>query len=178
MFSALQRLAPAVILPVMVALVGCDHQLWQQRESTLLQKPVGLEALDRFYDPMIENAGAYNMSIGDGHFYPHTAELNSLGAKQLDRIAGALERHGGTVRYETRNSNGEFVNGRLKNIEEYLVDSGLDMANVEVKSMMSGGRGLSAKNALVAKGKAEKDAVISAKAAAKAAQTAGGGATK
>ncbi|MEE9297213.1 MAG: hypothetical protein V3W34_19915 [Phycisphaerae bacterium] len=171
MFSVLRRLAPAVILPVMVASAGCNDQLWQKRESPLFQKPLGREALDRFYDPMIENAAAHNMSIGDGHFYPHSAQLNSLGAQQLDRIAAVLQRHGGTVRYETRNSNANFVDGRLQNIEEYLAGSGLEMADVEIKSMMSGGRGMSAKDAQTARIQAKKAAEASSKAGQRATAT-------
>ncbi len=146
-----QLLLVLVLAVCSATLVGCDNQLTQRREPKLLYQPLHAVYADRFTEPMILNAAAHNTALADGHFHPHTGELNSLGAKQLDRLCVSLDRFGGTVRYETRSTDEELIAARLQAIEQYLTDTGMVMTNVEVAAMMSGGRGMSATDAIAAK---------------------------
>lgn len=155
MLSAVRRLALAAILLSSVLPVGCNDKLFDVPESALVQKPLERDALDGFYTPMYLNAAAQNTNVAEGHFYPRSADLNSLGTQQLGRIAKSLEQRGGTVRYETRSTDDAFVNARIGSIETYLTDIGLDMSTVDVKGMMPGGRGLSGRNAQIARAKSQ-----------------------
>ena len=153
MFEQLHRVAAAALFAIV--LVGCtDLKLPEER---LLRQPFDPTAMHRFYEPMIENAAAHDMSVADVHFVPHTEVLNDLGRRRLDQLAAILARHGGLVRYETHSTDVDRNAARIEEIESYLTDGGLDMANVEVAAMMSGGRGLSASAALAARDQARGD---------------------
>ncbi len=97
---------------------------------------------------MLDNAILQDMSIADVHFVPHTAELSGTGAARLNRMATLLDAYGGTVRYETFDTNEEMVKNRLEHVREYLALTGCDMGRVAIKAMMSGGRGMAATKAI------------------------------
>jgi len=103
---------------------------------------------------MVDNALLHDMSIAEIHFVPHTRELSGTGIARLDRMAMMLDTYGGTVRYETDVTDEAFVQKRLDHVHEYLATTGCDMSRVEVKAMMSGGRGMSAVKALAAEARA------------------------
>ena len=153
-------------LPAVLTLlaVGCESETKERREA-FTQKLTEPASLDAFDEPMIRNAAAHNMVLADGHFFPHTAELNGLGAQQLDRMSETLERFNGTVRYETRSEDEELIAIRLANVKQYLTDTGLDTTSIEVKASLSGGRTFSAMEAIQSKYKAVSAAEVGGKAA-------------
>lgn len=152
MFKQWQRFWSAGILSLL--LVGCMD--WKLPEDRLMGSPFDPKVMHRYYNPMVENAAAYDMSVADIHFVPHTDVLNELGTRRLDQLGGILQRYGGLVRYETASTDEDGITARLETITSYLADNGLDMTNVEVESKMSGGRGMSAKEAIAAANDAKK----------------------
>jgi hypothetical protein len=64
-----------------------------------------------------------------------------------------LDTYGGTVRYETFNTDEEMVKNRLDHVHEYLALTGCDMGRVQVKAMISGGRGMTASKAIIVEAK-------------------------
>lgn len=150
MFKQMQAPGWAVVIAILLA--GCADM--QVQQDPLLSQQLDCTAMHRYYDPMIANGAAYDMSVADIHFFPHSNHLNDLGVRRLDRLRAALEGHGGTVRYETRSTDEDGNAARVEEITHYLVDSGLDMTHVEVAAMMSGGRGMAAMEALEARTKA------------------------
>jgi len=103
---------------------------------------------------MVDNAILHDMSIADVHFVPHTAELSGTGAARLNRMATLLDTYGGIVRYETLSTDDEMVNRRLEHVREYLALTGCDMSRVQIKTMISGGRGMTATRAFMVEGNA------------------------
>jgi len=100
------------------------------------------------YTNMADNAMLHDMSVADFHFVPHTSELSGTGAARLNRMATLLDTYGGTVRYETFNTDEAFVQKRLDHVQEYLALTGCEMGRVQVKAMISGGRGMTASKAM------------------------------
>ena len=98
---------------------------------------------------MADNAMLHDMSVADIHFVPHTAELSGTGAARLNRMATLLDAYGGTVRYETYLTDEPLVKQRLDHVREYLALTGCDMGRVDIKAMISGGRGLTASKAIM-----------------------------
>jgi hypothetical protein len=88
------------------------------------------------------------MSLADFHFIPHSPEISGTGAARLNRMAHLLNTYGGTVRYETDLTDDDLVNRRMANVKEYLTVAGTNMDRVQVKSMLSGGRGMPARKAM------------------------------
>ena len=105
------------------------------------------------YVHMADNALLHDMSLADLHFVAHTNELSGTGAARLDRMAYLLDAYGGTVRYDTLSVDESLVSQRLEHIREYLALTGCDMDKVEVKLMLSGGRGMAADDAIEIKQK-------------------------
>ena len=97
---------------------------------------------------MADNAMLHDMSVADIHFVPHSAELSGTGAARLNRMATLLDAYGGTVRYETFITDEALVKQRLENVREYLALTGCEMDRVSIKTMMSGGRGMTATKAI------------------------------
>ncbi len=98
---------------------------------------------------MADNALLQDMCVADFHFVAHSGELSGTGVHRLDRMALLLNTYGGTVRYETNLRDEELINKRLDHVREYLAVAGCNMDRVEVKAMLSGGRGMAADKAII-----------------------------
>jgi len=125
--------------------------------TTQLQEERMQESRERprpHMDDMADNAMARDMSVADFHFVGHTAELSGTGTVRLDRMAQFLDTYGGMVRYETVQTDEGLINQRLEHVREYLALTGCDMERVEIKAMMSGGRGTPAVKAIESEEKA------------------------
>ncbi len=141
-----RRLTGLVMTTVVVMVVGCESG--KMPEDRLTIEPYGKTDMHRYYKPMYQEALAHDMSLADCHFFPHTVKLNKLGIRRLERMGPILEKYGGTVRYETYSRDGDFVLDRLTSIERYLADAGMDKKMATVRAALSGGRGLSASDAI------------------------------
>lgn len=132
--------------------IGCED--FRARQDPLTGQAIDPGALHRYYRPMAMNAVMHDMSVADIHFVPHTSELNGLGVIRLADLAFILDRFGGTVRYETFEKDRYRISARLASVERHLTELGIDMTNVKVASLISGGRGMLARDAIAAKKKA------------------------
>jgi hypothetical protein len=97
---------------------------------------------------MVDNAMLYDMSVGDVHFVPHSAQVNSLGARRLNRYAELLQGIGGTVHYDGGPGDDPLTQSRVATIRDYLATAGLDMKSVTVEAGVSRGRGARASDAI------------------------------
>jgi len=142
----------AGLLPLAVA--GCDS--CQRCRDPITATDVqtqrmerGLESPQQHLKDMADNAVLSDMAVADFHFVAHTAELSGTGAARLDRLGPLLDTYGGTVRYETFETDEKLVKQRLEHVREYLTTTGCDMARVDIKAMISGGHGMPANKAIV-----------------------------
>ena len=148
-----KRLFSVLCLSMFAIMPACNKeltttQMQHARMDTMMETPRA------HLTYMVDNALLHDMSIAEIHFVPHTRELSGTGIARLDRMALMLDTYGGTVRYETDVTDEEFVQKRLDHVHEYLATTGCDMSRIEVKAMMSGGRGMSAVKAFAAEAKA------------------------
>ncbi len=139
-----------------VALVNTACNTCQKCANLNTATDVQVEKMDTSMDDpqdhfvnMADNAMLHDMSVADIHFVPHTTELSGTGATRLNRMATLLDTYGGTVRYETFNTDEELVNRRIEHVREYLALAGCDMGRVDVKTGLSGGRGMAADRAIL-----------------------------
>ena len=117
-------------------------------DLTLQQIDRSMKEPREHFTNMADNAMLHDMSVADIHFVPHSAELSGTGAARLDRMATLLDAYGGTVRYETFITDEALVKQRLENVREYLALTGCEMDRVSIKTMISGGRGMTATKAI------------------------------
>lgn len=138
-----------ILIPAVVALAGsaCSHMQTEQQIMAEQMEEAQWHSKTHLRD-MSDSALVQDMSIADLHFVAHTTELNGTGVARLDRLAHFLEVYGGTVRYETSLTDEKVVNERMAHVREYLTMAGCNMDRVQVKSMMSGGRGMPADRAI------------------------------
>ncbi len=147
------------MLPVLgwtlTAPAGCSQQC-QKCKDPLTANDMYLDKMDEsmhsrpeHFTDMADNAMLHDMTVADIHFIPHSVELSGTGAARLNRMAALLTTYGGTVRYETFNTDEKLVKGRLDNVREYLQTTGCEMARVDTKAMISGGRGIAANKAIL-----------------------------
>ena len=97
---------------------------------------------------MADNAILHDMSLVDFHFIPHGIELSGTGVARLERMAWLLDAYGGTIRYETIETDEALIRDRLANVTEYLTLLECDMDKVSMEVCMSGGRGMPADEAI------------------------------
>lgn len=145
----LKRNLSLILLLMVVMFAGCNASRMKSAHDRQM------EAMDRsLNDPkmnlvnMIDNAILHDMSLSDIHFVAHSVELSGTGVTRLDRMAILLNTYGGIVRFETKETDREMIKARLAHIEEYLTVVGCEMENVEIKMMISGGRGMAADQVL------------------------------
>lgn len=149
------RKYPALFVVAPLALVNSACHTCPNCNALKTSTDLQIEKIDKsreeppeHFTNMLDNAILQDMSVADVHFVPHTAELSGTGAARLNRMATLLDAYGGIVRYETFSTNEELVKHRLEHVREYLALTGCDMGRVEIKAMMSGGRGMTATKAM------------------------------
>ncbi len=98
------------------------------------------------YEPMVDNALLEEMSMSSVHFVPHRSELNSLGARRLNRYVPILKTYGGDLWYDGPPEDEDLVDARIEQIKKYLIAQGLDSDRFEAKEGLTGGRGMPAEN--------------------------------
>jgi hypothetical protein len=89
---------------------------------------------------MVDNALLEDMCVSDIHFVPHTTQINSLGARRLNRYAELMLNIGGTIHYDTSERDENLVDARVETVREYLADAGADLSKVEVVPGLPRGR--------------------------------------
>lgn len=142
----------AVALSVAFAIAGCQSPGWNQVRSGWKQAQADWaqateilpdhhhgQSYNRTFLFMADNGMWKNMAIADNHFVAHTTEISGAGEARLDRMAYMLNVYGGTLRYETNETDETLVNHRLQHVREYLALAGCDTSRVVVTPMISGG---------------------------------------
>lgn len=144
----IMRKLSLILLLMVVMVVGCISPLRSTHDRQMESMDRTLNYPKMYLTNMIDNSILHDMSLSDIHFVAHSVELSGTGVARLDRMALLLNTYGGIVRFETMETDQEMIKARLAHIEEYLTVVGCEMENVEVKMMISGGRGMSASQVL------------------------------
>lgn len=100
---------------------------------------------------MVDNAMLEDLSLASIHFVPHSAELNGLGARRLERYAKLLAVYGGGIRYTSGQGQEKLTEPRLASIRSYLATTSIASDRIKVTEDIPGGVGISAKEAIAAK---------------------------
>lgn len=147
--AALSLVAVAVV--GLLAASGCGGNGPSRLNSPPQGSSESPSSLQDSYVSMTDNAMLEDMSVSSVHFVPHTAELNSLGVRRLNRYVEILKIYGGTLRYDGLDDPDEMVKKRLEQIKGMLVANGVEADKFEVVQAMSGGPGLRAGEAIAAR---------------------------
>ncbi len=132
------------------AAAGCNGPWRTATHFQTARMEEGRSRFGAYRNNMVDNAILHDMSIADIHFIPHSIELSGTGVARLDRMSLLLDTYGGTVRYETVLMDDDMIASRLEHAREYLDLTGCDMSRVELKVLLSAGRGIPATDALQA----------------------------
>lgn len=89
-----------------------------------------------------------DLSMADMHFISHTATLNGTGVARLERYAELLTESGGTLSYDTRLTNKELIEARLKLLRTSLAELVPPNTKIDVVLGPPGGRGMDAIEAI------------------------------
>jgi hypothetical protein len=133
-------------------LLGCAPDQGSPRVNAPPHGPAERESdLGSTFAYMSDNALLANMTVSDMHFLPHRAMLNGLGEQRLTRLAQLMHVYGGTVRFNTDETNELLVRDRLDTITAYLAAEGVDTTTEFVRRDISGGAGMTALEAVLIK---------------------------
>jgi len=130
----------AGLLLASVLLAGCEGppERFNAPPQGQTDRPA---ALQDDYARMVDSAMLNERSMSPAHFVPGTAELNSLGARRLNRYATLLKVYGGPLYYDGIEDKEELAQGRVSQIKDYLVCSGVGPDNFSVEVEAADGRG-------------------------------------
>ena len=103
------------------------------------------------YAYMVDNGLLADMSISDVHFLPHRPALNTLGQERLQRLVALMQMYGGTIRFNTNESDQALVDQRMNVVKVALANEGLDTTTEVLKQDLPGGRGMDAAQAILIK---------------------------
>jgi hypothetical protein len=139
-----------VLVGMVFVAVGCN-----QPSQRLNAPPQGVcentSTLQDSFVYMVDNEMLEDESLADIHFVPHSAELNGLGARRLERYARLLKVYGGSVRYATSMIDDRLVEQRMASIRDYLSTTGIAAERIKLSKDLPGGLGMTAREAIVAK---------------------------
>jgi outer membrane protein OmpA-like peptidoglycan-associated protein len=148
-FRGIRTVGAALAAAVVMTAGACEKaerlnappQGWSERQA----------ALQESYVYMSDNAMLSERHVSDVHFVPHTAALNSLGARRLDRFATLLKAYGGSLHYDTGIQNADLIKARLESVRTYLAAAGVDMDTVTVSTGPVMVAGMGAREAMQAR---------------------------
>lgn len=137
----------------MMTLAGCTSGPPASRLNVSYdeQRPEFI-SIASFFTSMSDNALQSTMSMSDVYFVANTTELNSAGVRRLTRYAKLLQPYGGTIHYETTSTDQEEIAAKVAHIKDVLVATGLDVSHIQVEAGPARGVGMSAEEAIKAKG--------------------------
>ena len=98
---------------------------------------------------MNDNALLANMTISDMHFLPHRAQLNSMGMERLSRLAQLMQAYGGTIRFNTDETDEALLTKRTDTVMQFLREAGMTTSSELVTRDLSGGKGMLATEAVL-----------------------------
>lgn len=101
------------------------------------------------FDYMVDAAVLADMTVADYHFAPRRAILTPLGQQRIGRLADIIDQYGGTVRFNTRETDDSLINQRVSAITAALQENGLDLANSQVELNIPGSVGMDAREAIL-----------------------------
>lgn len=100
---------------------------------------------------MNDTALLANMTISDMHFLPHRAQLNGNGLERLSRLAQLMQAYGGTIRYNTDETDETLLARRTDAVMQFLRETGLTTTSETLTRDLPGGKGMSATEAVLIK---------------------------
>lgn len=152
------RMQTSSMIKIACCLVGCSLWGCSEQGKRLNAPPQGETArpheLKEQFVYMVDKGMLYDSSIADIHFEPHSTELSGTGIRRLMRLGELMTEIGGTIHYESEESDDQLITDRLEVVREFLLAGGFDMQRIEVKTGLSRGRGMTSHQAMLSAQKA------------------------
>ena len=139
-------------LTLLPLLAACMSQPKPQPNSVRVQDDVQREADRKFaqepFDDQVRQGVIRQKAIFESQFKPDTADLNSIGQRNVHILAQAMRESGGRIAVPRGSANGTLHTARLNAVRKALTDEGIARDRVEVGDGNAGGPGLSTAEAL------------------------------
>src|SRR5262249_26066548 len=100
---------------------------------------------------MNDSALLANMTICDMHFLPHRSELSQVGLERVSRMALLIQAYGGTIRYNTDETDESLLTKRTDTVMQFLREAGITTSSETITRDLSGGKGMAATEAILIK---------------------------
>lgn len=143
-----------ILLPVMLTALAACHSAAQGND---VEKHTGPWAGDEIQNASLNNAIVSQHTLYPYHFVTGSAELNELGARDLNVLVAHFLLAGGDLNVHRGETNQPLYESRVKTVLERLAAAGVTSSSVAVKDGLPGGEGLSSERVLVIlKGKMSK----------------------
>ena len=148
MFFGKSRLLGAMVLCGWTV-AGCTPR----DETEVSDLPTRVDSDERstlveFYAYHNDQGMMADMSIADVHFVPHQKYLSGTGEARLERYAELLASTGGTLHYDTSQSDRTLIQERISVAEKFLAEAVPSNQRIQVAQGIPGGRGMSASEAM------------------------------
>ncbi len=141
-------------VPALLAILAACHSAAQGND---VERHTGPWAGDEIQNASLNNAIVSQHTLYPYHFVAGSAELNELGARDLNVLVAHFLIAGGDLNVHRGETSQPLYESRVKTVLERLAAAGVASSSVAVKDGLPGGEGLSSERVLVIlKGKMSK----------------------
>lgn len=141
------RLVP--LLGVLALLAAGCNQPKPRLNAPPQGEPTSTADSQGTYVYMNDNALLANMTLEDMHFLPHRAQLSGTGLERVSRLAQLMQAYGGTIRYNTDETDEALLTKRTDSVVQFLREAGIATSSETVARDLSGGKGMAATEAVL-----------------------------
>src|SRR6267142_704023 len=143
-----------IAVPALLAALAACHSAAQGND---VEKHTGPWAGDEIQNASLNNAIVSQHTLYPYHFVTGSAELNELGARDLNVLVAHFLIAGGDLNVRRGETGQPLYESRVKTVLERLAAAGVTSSSVAVKDGLPGGEGISSERVLVIlKGKMSK----------------------
>ncbi len=149
-----------IAVPALLATLAACHSAAQGND---VENHKGPWAGDEIQNASLNNAIVSQHTLYPYHFVAGSAELNELGARDLNVLVAHFLIASGELNVHRGDANQPLYESRVKTVLERLAAAGVTSSSVAVKDGLPGGEGLSSERVLVIlKGKMSKSSSLTA----------------
>lgn len=137
----------SLILCVSAALLaaGCDQEGCPQTDRS---DSTDIKIVTTTADIAVKNAIITQHTIYPYHFYTGTSELNELGLRDINVLAGFYRDHPGELNVRKADADQRLYDARVKTVLAMLSHGGVSTARVQARTGLPGGDGMSSERAV------------------------------
>ena len=128
-----------------ISSISCQEAAKQEPDKTLMN----IELISSYNDIALQNAIVSQHTMFPYHFVKNSAQLNELGKRDLDVLAGHFMKYPGDLNIRRHDTPAELYVARVNAVVERVQQAGVEIERINVADAMPGGSGMTSERILI-----------------------------